>query len=299
MITLSDVRVFLEIAQAGGLTAAGRRLKLPKSSVTRQLMRLETELGCRLIDRTTRTLCLTEGGRTFLPYARRLLEDSEEAASILQAGGGEAKGAISISAPYAFARSFLAPHLGRFRMLHPSVRVILSLTSRRVDLASEEIDVAFRIGPLRNTEGSVQHIGEIRFGLFATADYLARAAPVYTPRDLDAHDFLELSSPSVENRIDLHRGSEKVSVGYVPSVCANDPECLRLACIDGAGIAALPHYLVRDDLEHSRLVRVLPEWSPLPAPINLVYLARSAQKARVRVFLDFISETAASSPLVG
>jgi DNA-binding transcriptional LysR family regulator len=295
MICLSDVRVFFAIIQSGGLTAAGHQLNLPKSSVTRQLRRLETELGCRLIDRTTRRLSLTENGRTFLPYARRLLEDSDEAVNILGAGGNEATGLLSISAPYTFGRCFIAPELVRLRERLPKVRILLDLTSRRVDLAAEEIDIAFRLGSVVDTENLARKIGEIRFGLVAAPSYLAKAPALTAPHNLKAHDFVGLGYHTSNHRVDLHCGNETVAIDYVPVVYSNNPEVLRLACRDGAGVAALPLYVVQDDLEQETLVHVLPEWAPLPKPVHLIYLARAAQLARVRSFLDFFFETAASS----
>lgn len=295
MIILSDVRVFFTIIQSGGLTAAAHRLKLPKSSVARQLLRLETELGCRLINRTTRRVSLTEDGQTFLPYARRLLEDSDEATNMLRASGGDAKGLLTISASYTFGRWFVAPELARFREKFPKVHVFLDLTTRRVDLAAEEVDVAVRIGHVGDTEGIARKIGEVRYILVATPAYLTKAPPLDTPHALEMHDFAELRFITRQNRIDLHRGNETIASGYVPVVRSNDPDVLHLACREGAGIAALPLFVVQDDLEQGRLVRVLPEWAPTTPPVHVIHLPRGSQVARVRAFLDFLFETAASS----
>ncbi len=297
MIVLSDVQVFLEIVQSGGLTAAGHRLKLPKSTVARQLRRLETELGCRLIERTTRRLTLTEQGRTFLPYAKRLLEDSDEAVTVLHAGSKDAKGLLSISAPYTFGRSFVAPEIARFRERFPKVRVLLDLTSRRVDLAAEEVDIAVRIGPLEVIDGLARKIGEIRFVLVASPGYLENTPALKAPRDLDAHEFIEVRPPSSPvSRIRLVRDDETVSIGFSPAIRSNDPDCLRIACLGGAGIAALPLFLIQDDLDRGTLERVLPDWAPAPAPVHLLHLARGPQPARIRAFLDFFLEAVASSP---
>ncbi len=296
MIILSDVRVFFAIVQCGGVTAAAHRLNLPKSTVARQLLRLETKLGCRLIDRTTRRLSLSADGQTFLPYARRLLEDSDEAANMLRAGGSDAKGLLSISATYTFGQAFVAPEIARFRERFPKVRVRLNLSTRRVDLAEEEVDLAVRVGLLRDEDYLARKIAEVPYGLVAAPGYLAKAPPLKSPRDLETHDFLELRFLASRNRIDLHHGNETATIDHVPAVQSNDPEVLRLACKDGAGVAALPLFSVQDDLEQGRLVRVLPDWAPPAPPVHVVHLARGTQLARVRAFIDFLFETAASSP---
>lgn len=295
MITLSDVRVFYEIVQAQGFTGAARKLNLPKSSVARQLSRLEGELGCRLFNRTTRKVTLSDDGRTFLPYARRLLEDEEEAVEILRAGGEEAKGLLSISASYTFGRHFLAPELDRFRRRYPNVRLMLDLTSRRVDLTADEIDVAVRIGPPGDTECDTMKIGSIGFGLAASPTYLEARPKLGEPRDVEACNFLELRPPAGGNRIDLYRENETATVGCAPVIRSNDPDCLRQACVDGAGICALPLFLIEADLKRGALVLVLPDWVPKPAPVHLLAQRRNSQPARVRVFLEFIRETAAQN----
>ena len=130
------------------MAAAARKLGAPKSSMTRQLARLEERLGCRLIARTTRSVSLTDEGRTFLPYARRLVDDSREAVSVVQSRRGRASGLLKVSSPGAFGRRFLAPHLAAFRKRNPEVRVALELTARKVELTPEGAEIAIRLGPL-------------------------------------------------------------------------------------------------------------------------------------------------------
>ena len=130
MIILGDAFIFLEIVESGHFAGAARKLGVAKSNVARQLDRLETELGVRLFARTTRSLSLTDEGQAFLPYARRLVDDSREAASVVHTRKGLGSGLLKVSSPSTFGRWFLAPHLASFRRRHPDVRVALAEVSR-------------------------------------------------------------------------------------------------------------------------------------------------------------------------
>lgn len=294
MMLLADVRVFLEIAGTGSFTTAAAALRLPKSSVARQMARLEDELGCQLLHRTTRTVALSEAGRLFLPHARRLLDDSIEAAGAVRGTGDSASGLLVVSAPGTFGRMFLAPLLPAFRKRNPNVRVALRLTSAKVPVGTGAgaADVAIRLGPVLEPDLGVRILGELSFWLVASPGYLKDRRPPESPLDLSQHELIELPTPAFDNRLDLQRHGEVQPVRCVPSIGIDDPDAVRRVALADGGIAALPEFLVRDDAASGRLVRVLEGWAPPPATIQLVYGTRIAPPLRVRAFADFLMETA-------
>ena len=295
MIVLGDALVFLEIVETGHFAAAARKLGVAKSNVARQLERLESELGVRLFARTTRTLSLTDEGQAFLPYARRLIDDSREAASVVQSRGGRGSGLLKVSSPGTFGRWFLAPHLASFRKRHPDVRVALDLTARKVELGPEGADIALRLGPLIDPGLSVRRLGAIAFCLVASPAYFRRHRAPKAPQDIRDHAFVALRPPVGERRIELQRGRETVSVGIVPVVECNDPDVALAVCRDGGGVAALPRFLVAEHLQAGNLKIALPGWAPQAAEILVVFSSQTAPPLRVKAFVEHLFDTLSES----
>lgn len=291
MLSLADVQVFLEIVQTGHFAGAARKLGVAKSNVARQLGRLEAELGVGLLTRTTRSISLTDAGQVFLPYARRLVDDSREAAGVVQARKGRGSGLLKVSSPGAFGRWFLAPHVASFRRRHPDVRVALELTSKKVDLGPDGADIALRLGPLIDPGLSVRRLGAIEFCLVASPLYFRKRKTPKAPDDIRDHAFVALRPPVSERRIELRRGRETASVGLHPVVESNDPDVVQAVCRDEGGVAALPRFLVADDLRSGRLQLVLPGWAPHAAEIMVVFSAQTAPPLRVQAFVGHLFET--------
>lgn len=291
MILLADVRVFLEIVSAGSFTMAARMLKLPKSSVARQMARLEGELGVTLITRTTRTLELTDEGHTFLPHARRLLDDSIEASNVIRSGGQGASGLLTVTAPSTFGRMFIAPHLATFRERHPKIRIDLKLTAKKLEIGVGQADIALRLGPIVDPNLGVRSFGKIDFCLVATPKYVKGRAPVTKPIDLGKHDLIELRPPASDNQLELHRDAKIECVRFVPGIVIDDPDTAKVVCLTEGGIATVPTFLVANEIRDGTLVRVLPEWSLASAPISVVYAKQVAPPLRVRAYLEFLFAT--------
>ena len=285
---LADVKVFVEIAETGSFTAAAKALRAPKSSVARQLARLEDELGQPLIARTTRSLRLTDNGKLFLPHARRLIDDEIEARNVLRSGGDGASGLLTISAPSTFGRRFLAPRLPEFLNQHPNVRVHLCLTAAKVQIGVGQSDLAFRLGALIEKGLASRALGAIDFALVASPAYLRARPPIATPLDLAGVDFIELRPPAADHRIALFRAGVEQSLHYVPRLEMDDPDGVKATATAGAGVAALPRFLVEAELRRGELLHVLPDWAPASAALHLVYGSNSAPSLRVRAFIDFV-----------
>lgn len=291
MIQLTDVRVFLEVVNAGSFTTAARTLKLPKSSVARQMARLEEELGASLIARTTRTLELTDEGQTFLPHARRLLDDSIEASNVIRSHAEGASGLLTVTASGTFGRMFLAPHLATFRKRHPNIRIDLKLTAKKMEIGVGQADIAIRLGPIVDPNLGVQSFGRIDFCLVATPAYLKGRASITKPLDLGKHELIELRPPASDNQLELHKDGKIECVRCVPGIIIDDPDTAKVVCLAGGGIATVPTFLVAHEIHDGTLVRVLPEWSLTSAPISVVYAKQVAPPLRVRAYLEFLFAT--------
>ncbi len=293
MINLGDARVFLEVAASGSFSEAARRLRMPKSSVTRQIERLESAVGRMLFARTSRTVALTHEGRDFLPYAQRLHDHGVEAETIFRSGAHGACGRLTISATGPFARAFLVPHLPAFLDRHPEVQVALWLTPARVEVGSGDgqVDIAIRLRSSASADLANRKLGEIGFWLVAAPTYLAKMGVPQVPDDLRHHQLVEIGPPNKAHELALRRGQEMATIRYAPRLQIDDPEAVCIAAESGAGVAALPEFLAAPAVASGKLVRLLPDWAPPSIPVTLLYRTDIAPLARVRAYVDHLVET--------
>lgn len=297
MIQLSDLRVFVEIVARGGFSEAARRLKIPKSSVTRQIDRLETTLDAPLFRRSTRSVALTPEGQEFLPRARRLLDDGIEAENTLRSKSKGASGLLAISATGPFARAFLVPHLPAFKERHPGIEIALWLTPARIEVGPDpgQVDIAIRLRSSAAPHLATRKLGDIEFWIVASPAYLARRGAPASPQDLVEHSMVELGPPNKAHQAVLVCGKDVVTVRYKPWLQIDDPEAVTLAAEAGAGIAMLPSFLASNGISSGRLVRVLPNWAPAAVPINVLYRTDTAPPTRVTCYVDHLFETVGES----
>ncbi len=293
MIQLSDVQVFLEIVSAGTFTAAARALKMPKSSVARQIGRLEQEVGCVLLDRSTRVVILTEDGQNFLPHARRLLDDGIEAQNVLRTKGKGASGLLTIATTGLVGRNFIVPHLPAFRERHPNIRVALWLGQDRHQIGSGpgEADIAIRLRTIASPEIGNQKLGEIDFCIVASPEYLEGRGVPKTPEDLATHAIIELGPAGKHNRLLLNSKDRTAMIAFAPPIHIDDPEAVRIAAIAGGGIAVLPTFLVYEDVRMGVLRTVLDGWRQASVPLHVLYRTHVAPPIRVRTYVDYLLET--------
>lgn len=297
MIQLGDIRVFLEVVASGSFSEAARRLKMPKSSVNRQIDRLEATVGATLFRRSARIVTLAPEGREFLPHARRLLDDGIEAETALRSSAKRASGLLSISATAPFARPFLVPYLPAFQAMNPDVEVALWLTPARVEVGTGEgqVDIAIRLRSAAGPDLGTRKLGEIGFCVTASPSYVAAHGAPAQPEDLRSHRMVELGPPNKAHQVELHCGKEVAAIRYKPRLQIDDPEAVALAVEAGAGIAVLPSFIVAPLLAAGRLVRLLPDWAPAPIPINVLYRTDFAPPTRVRAYVDYLFDTIGKS----
>ena len=274
MDKLRAMEAFVSIVERGSLTAAANSLQTSLPSVVRTLAALENQLDVRLLNRTTRRIALTDEGREYFERCKRLLAGVEEAEAALSARRAAPKGRLRITAPVLFGRLYVAPAVNQFLARHPAMQIDLLLLDRVVDLLEEAIDVAVRIGRLRDSSLVALRVGETRRIYCASPDYLRRNGTPRSEEDLGQHRGVSFSG--------LSRG-----VDATTAISTNQIDVALDACLAGVGIGQFLCYQVRPLLEAGRLKRVLAQSEPAPLPIHVIYPHARLLSANVRAFVDW------------
>src|SRR5246127_2633147 len=290
MDKFAAMRVFVKIADAGNLSAAGRQLGLSLTSVSRQLMALEEFLGTTLIERTTRHLSLTESGLLYYERAKQILEEVVEAERGLTTQTGIASGRLHVSAPSLLGRLRLAPMLPGFLAEQTQVSIDLMLVDRPVRLAEEGIDVALRVGLLEDSGLIVRKLDDIQLVVCAAPDYLRRRGEPATPDDLLEHDCLGFGDIPGVAEWSFQDGAKRKAVRVSTRLCANDLDALARAALGGAGLVRVPSWQVAHLLADGRLRIVLEAYQRPPPPLSVLTLRNRLRLPKVRAFVDFLQQ---------
>ena len=288
----NDLLLFARIAEAGSFTRAAERVGLPKSTLSRRISILESQLGERLLLRTTRKLMLTEVGQSLLEHARGVVEQTEAAAALVLHRQAEPTGRLRISMPPDLATG-LEDMLTAFMVRYPAVCLELDLSPRRVDLVGENFDLAIRMGDLPDdTTLAARRIACLTTGLYAAPDYIARRGLPAHPDDLLQHDLLCILSRSGGPMPWVLRSGKGAAGPWerplTPRALANSPDLLVRMARRGAGITAVSDRYVLADVNSGALVRLLPGWQLPEANGWAVFPGRRLMPAKTRVFLDFL-----------
>jgi DNA-binding transcriptional LysR family regulator len=296
MDRLAAITAFVRVVEAGSFAGAARRLGLAVSNVSRHVAELENHLGSRLLNRTTRRLSLTEGGRAFFDRAVQLLSDLDEAEA--EAGAAvEPQGSLRLTCATAFGVRHMASAIAAYRERHPRVHFDVELSDRVVDLVEEGFDLGIRIGEVRSQALIARRLGESSMVCCAAPAYLARHKPPRVPADLARHACLTYaySQPSDTWRFTDPSGEVHVVKVSGPAH-ANNGEMLCALSVAGLGVHLEPDIVVAPDVHAGRLVRLLPDYAPPTVPIHAVYPSRRHLSAKVRSFVDFIAARFAADP---
>jgi len=290
MDRLKTIEVFLAVARHGSFSAAADELGLSKAMVSKHVSQLENKLGVRLLNRTTRRVGLTEAGSAYRERMKELVADLEETEQSVSKLSTEPRGTLRVLAPTSFGSFHLARAIADYRVAYPEVDVELVLTDHPGDLVEEGLDLAIRVGDLEASSLIARKLAQARVVACAAPGYLeARGRPQH-PDDLRDHDCLiytgrQLSgdwSFSIDGKVRMDRVN-----GHVRS---NIGDALRVAAIQGAGLVQMPTYMVGLDIAAGRLEAVLERFEPPPRPIYATYLYRRYLSAKVRTFVNFLSE---------
>jgi len=295
MDLLSEMAVFARVVDAQSFSEAARRIGVSKSTVSKQIRRLEDQLGARLLDRTTRTMRLTEVGTVFYEHCARMLAEAEAAEHAVGNLESAPRGRLRITAPMTLGRIFVAPAASDFARQWPDLEVDLDLSDRIVDLVEDGYDLAVRVGRLAPSSLVARRLAPTRTIVCASADYLTRKGRPEKPSDLERHDCLRYTYQSSDAWIFRGAGGEEV-VRVKGPFRANNGEALAAAACAGLGIAFLPDFIVGSQLASGELVPLLEAFVDDGAAVYAVYPARRHLAAKVRAFVDLLVERMTPAP---
>lgn len=299
MADLDAMAVFTQVVESQGFSAAARVLQRSKSAVSKEVGRLEERLGQRLLNRTTRRLSLTEAGAVYLEGCQRMLAEAAAAEQAVSRLAESPRGTLRVNAPMSFGMAHLAPLLPVLLRRCPDLSIDLTLNDRLVDLVEEGYDLGIRIGRLTDSSLVARRLAPARHFLAATPAYLASRGHPEQPRDLGQHDCLIYSylteGPTWRFH---HRDGRTARVTVRGRLTANNGEALLAAALAGAGVAALPSFLLAEALRDGRLVPLLAGWrlGSDDAGVYAVFPASRHLAPKVRVFVDFLAEQFGDPP---
>lgn len=293
VLNLNDLTLFVRAADCGGFAAAGRRLGLPKSTISKRVAELEAALGARLIHRTSRSFVLTELGRDFYDHAQAAMIEAEAAEGVVRRRLAEPSGTVRITASVPTAQFRLSGLLPALARAYPKIRLQLHVTDRFVDLVQEGFDIAVRshFAPLPDSELVQRRMAVERIALVAAPDYLARRGVPREPAGLEGHDGL-LTGPSATVWRLRHRDGREAQVAPAASLVADESVVLLKAAAAGLGIACLPETMTAEARAAGTLAAVLPEWEAGTVWTTLLTPSRRGQLPAVRAVIDFLAKEA-------
>jgi LysR family transcriptional regulator for bpeEF and oprC len=292
MDRIQSMEVFRWVVDLGSFSRAADRLDMSRAAVTAHVAALESRLGLRLLNRTTRKLALTDDGAAYLDHVRRVLADVEETEATLAAGRTRPRGVLRVDLPVAIGRQFVVPALPRFAAQYPELKVVAILEDRRTDLIEAGIDAALRVGPLEDSTLVARRVYEANFVVYASPDYLSLHGTPESPADLERHNCLGLYSVSRGQVLEwvFEKNGERVSWTPGGSLSISNAEALLDAAVAGAGIVMLLDMSASRWVASGALRPLLQDWQRRDRyPISVVYPQNRHLSAKVRTFSDFVA----------
>jgi DNA-binding transcriptional LysR family regulator len=291
------MRAFASVADLGSFAEAGRRLRLSPAAVTRAVAQLEDHLGVQLLNRTTRSVRLTDRGTAYLDACKRILIDVDDADRGIRGEHATPRGLLAVAAPIMFGRLHVLPLVARMLREHRDLTVRLTLSDRLVHVVEEGIDVAVRIGHLADSAMIAFTVGEVRRVLVASPDYLAARGTPATPGALAGHDLIAFEGLGAAGEWRFGEG-DRTGIRLEPRLAVNTADAAINAAEAGLGITRTLSYQAHASLEAGRLRLVLQDFAPPPVPVSVVYPARRVGSANVAAFVKSAREYFPTLPMI-
>ena len=293
---LNRLAIFVAVVDAGSLTAAAARLGLAKAMVSTHIQRLEREVGASLLVRTTRQLNVTESGRAFYDASRKIIQAAEEALAAASGESAPVRGTLRVSAPNDYGSLVVAPALVELRRAYPELDVELICNDSYVDLIAEGMDVAIRLGRLADSNYRAVKIGGFVKWVVASPAFVEQWGRPRSPAALAKSPFVCMSVLPHPLTIELQNGKgTRKSVRCASALAVNSADAARAATLAGGGFGLLTDFSIAADVEAGRLVRLLPDWSTVPAGIHAVFPPTSFPPPKVRALIDMVRARLSSS----
>ena len=292
MDRIDAMQAFVAVADLRGFAPAARKLKLSPSAVTRLVAALEQRLGARLLQRTTRSLALTDAGARYLERARRILADVEEAERAAEGERTRPIGRLVVSAPVGFGRLHVSPVMSAYLRRHREVSGELRLEDRIVNLVEDGIDLAVRIGHLADSSLVARQVGEMRRIVVASPAYLKRRGEPKSPEAIAAHDTIQFGASALTAQWRFVADGREIRIDVTPHLVTNSADAAIHYAAEGGGLTRVLAYQAADQLKRGRLTIVLGGYEQPALPIHVVYPTSRLLSAKVRTFIDLVVETA-------
>jgi len=293
MQNLNDLYYFAMVVEHGGFAAAERALGIPKSRLSRRISQLETDLGARLLQRSTRRFAVTDVGQSVHRHAQSMLAEASAAREVVDRLSAEPRGVVKVSVPVQIVQQLIPTLLPEFLARYPDVRLQLHVSNRRVDVINEGFDIAIRVRSKLDDDGSLvmRSFGLIQQLLVASPQYLKRAGRPSTPDELAQHTTLSMNEDEVRQRWDLqHSNGEVRRIDLKPRVSGFDFTLLIALVQQGIGISVLPETMCAHLVRSGELEVVLPEWRLPQGVAHAVFASRRGLLPSVRALIDFLAE---------
>lgn len=290
MDRLHSMGVFLAVAEEESFAGGARRLAMSAPAVTRAVASLESRLGVRLLDRTTRYVRVTEAGQRYLEDARRVIAAADEADAAAAGVNAQPRGHLTVTAPVLFGKLHVMPGIVEYLQRYPETTVSAIFLDRVVNMLEEGVDVGVRIGELPDSSFKAVPVGFVRRVVCASPDYLARHGVAHSPEALSGHAIIVASSLSPTVQWRFARNGAPVAIRIKPRLTVTSNDAAIDAAISGIGICRLMSYQIGPQLASGQLRAILCDYEPARAPIHVLHRERRNPSAKARSFVDLIAE---------
>lgn len=293
-LNLNALLIFAKVAEANSFSEGARRLRIPVSTVSRQVADLETQLGVRLLERSTRRLRVTDIGAEVLEEARVAANIRESILGLVSSRLSNVSGLLRISAPPSIANSLIMPLVGAFQASYPDVQVHMTTSDWSPDLSTSDVDLQFKVGPIKDSSQISRRILTFRDHLLASPAYLRHRQAPRTPRELPGHRLLVLSSgePKIEWRFTSNNYGNGITVAIEPYLSVNDPASLTGALLAGVGLGSLPSMAVGDLVQKGQLIELMPQWRFCTLDVSVVHASSRHVRRPVQEFIRLAAKLA-------
>ncbi len=285
---LDLTRIFVKVVQYQSFAKAAAALKMPRSTVSKSITRLERETGTKLLVRSTRSLTVTQAGRAFYDSISDPIQRIEDAQKSLYGQDNLLTGTVRITAPEDLGTHVVAPAIARLSSEHSMLKFEMHYSDDRIDLIKQGFDLGVRVGPIRDSGLILKRAGEVTLVLVASPAYLKGKQKIKTPKDLMNHNCLSLNLPQTAERWSLKSLDKTAHVPIQPKILSNQMNSLLSMALADGGIALVPTYICQFQLDNGSLVRVLPEWKNSGWPVSLVSPLAPSSSARLKVTVERI-----------
>ena len=293
MNRIEAMQIYVSVAELASFTQTANTMGLPKASISTAVQQLESELGTRLLHRTTRRVQMTQDGQVFYERCKDLLADFEELQNLFRSSETALQGRLRVDMPSGVAKDVVLPRLPEFLQAHPAMNIELSSTDRRVDLIREGFDCVLRVGALGDSNLIARPLGYYRMVNCASPDYVAQFGLPQHPDELAGHQLIHyvMTLGTHDSGFEYQDPNDAGTVKTVAmngALTVNNSDAYYGACLAGLGIIQVPEAGVRAALDGGQLVELMPNYRSAPMPVSLVYANRRHQSRRVQVFMNWL-----------